>query len=194
MTDTNKTTAKPDAAKSARKRARKVTDRVADSAKSAQQMVTETATSAGRAASDALDTSPLGALAGAIAIGAVAAAFIPTTRRELEALGPWAEKLRDAAGKAFAAAKQAGTIELTAAGLSVAAASDGIGGVVGKIVKAATASASAAATSVKQSRTVPVQSAPAPSSPAHSSPSRSSQTSQTSLGTSSPVDIVSRDV
>ena len=129
------------------------TDKITETAKSAQKLVVDKASDAGRTATQALDSSPLAALAGAIAIGAVAAAFIPTSRREIEALGPWAEKLRDAAEEAFKAARDAGTGELTAAGLTVAAASDGLGGVVGKIVKAATASAAAAASSVKQART-----------------------------------------
>ena len=127
-------------------------DRITETAKTAQRAASDRASEAARATTEALDANPLSALAGAIAIGAVAAAFIPTTRREIEALGPWAEKLRESAQEAYHAAREAGTGELTAGGLTLAAASDGVGGIVGKIVKAVTASATAASTSVRGSR------------------------------------------
>ena len=126
---------------------------IADTAKSVQRMATEKANDAARASTELLDANPFGAIAGVIAAGAVAAALIPTSRREIETLGPLAGKLRHAIEEAVEAAKLAGSNELTAAGLTVAAASDGLGGVVGKVVKAAGVSASAAAASVKQART-----------------------------------------
>jgi hypothetical protein len=131
---------------------KKVAKRVADAAKAASKEAKRRADGASQATVEALDSNPFGALAGAIAVGAVAAALIPATRREIEALGPLADRLRGLAEDAFHAARDAGTMELTAAGLSLAAASDGLGGVVGKIVKAATAATSAAATSVRQER------------------------------------------
>ena len=170
---TNATATKADAVKAAGKRVQDVTDTITKTAHTARQAVAERASQAGRSATETLDSSPLAALAGAIAIGAVAAAFIPTSRREIEALGPWAEKLREAAAEAFQAAREAGTGELTAAGLTVAAASDGLGGIVGKIVKAATASMTAATSSVTSSRgekpaattAEPVSTAPAEPAP-----------------------------
>ena len=126
-------------------------ERVAETARAARDTAKAKADDAVRATAKALDDNPFGALAGAIAVGAVAAAMIPATRRELEALGPWTEKMRESVGEAFEAAKNAGTGELTAAGLTMAAASDGVGGMVGKLVKAMAAASSAAATSVKGS-------------------------------------------
>ena len=127
-------------------------ERVVESARAVGDTAKSKADDAVRATAQALDDNPFGALAGAIAFGAVAAAMIPATRRELESLGPWTDKMRVALGDAFDAAKDAGTGELTAAGLTFASASDGVGGIVGKIVKAAAAASGAAASSVKQSR------------------------------------------
>ena len=144
-TNTNNADAKP-------RRARRTSERVTETVRKTRDTVKASADDAARATVDALGANPLGVLAGAIAAGAVAAALIPATRRELETLGPWTESMKEALVEAFDAAKQAGTGELTAAGLTLAAASEGAGGIVGKIVKAAAAATTAAATSVKTSR------------------------------------------
>ncbi len=133
-------------------RAKKVTERVADATRSAADEAKRRAEEVSQATVQALEENPLAAIAGAVAIGAVAAAFIPATRRELEALGPLAERVREAAGVAFHAAQVAGLGELTAGGLTMAAASDGFGGIVGKFIKAASASTEAAASSIRQAR------------------------------------------
>ena len=127
----------------------KVSERVVEAARTARDEVLRRADEVTEATTDALGANPFGAVAGAIAIGAVAAALIPATEREVRALGPVAQRLREAGIKAFHAAREAGAVELSAAGLSVAAASDGVGGIVGKLVKAATAAGNAAATSVR---------------------------------------------
>lgn len=133
-------------------RAKDAKKRVKEAARLAKKTVTTKANDAAKAATDTLDANPIGLLAGAIAAGAVAAALIPASRQELQALGPWAEKLRDALDEAFDAAKSAGIAELTAGGLTFAAASDGVGGLVGKLVKAAGAASGAATTTVKAKR------------------------------------------
>ncbi len=120
--------------------------------KAASRTVADTADDVADKVQDTLEANPLGALAGAVAIGAAVAALVPTSRREHEALGPLAAKLRNTVGEAFDAARSAGSNELSAAGLTVAAASDGIGGIIGKLSKAATVSATAAATTVRKPR------------------------------------------
>lgn len=147
MTDTRNDSTLPPPRRPAKRR-----ERVVEGARAVGETAKTKADEAVKATAQALDENPFGALAGAIAVGAVAAAMIPATRRELEALGPWTDKMRVALGEAFDAAKDAGTSELTAAGLTLAAASDGVGGLVGKVVKAAAAASGAAASSVKQSR------------------------------------------
>ena len=126
-----------------------VVDRVTGAAVTARDTVLRRADDVTDAANEALESRPFGALAGAIAIGAVAAALVPATATELKALGPIATRLRDMAEAAFQEARQAGMAELSAAGLTLAAASDGTGGLVGKLVKAATAAATAAASSAR---------------------------------------------
>lgn len=128
---------------------------VADSARNVRDTAKTKVDDAVKSTAQALEDNPFGAIAGAIAVGAVAAAMLPATRREVETLGPWTEKLRDTLVDAFDAAKHAGATELTAAGLTMAAASDGVGGMVGKIVKAATAASTAAAGTVKGKRSDP---------------------------------------
>lgn len=140
------------ATREAPRRSKRAKERAKEAARLAKKTVTTTANDAAKAATETLDANPMGMLAGAIAAGAVAAALIPTTRQELQALGPWAEKMRDALEDAFESAKDAGLAELTAGGLTFAAASDGVGGIIGKIVKAAGAASGAAATTVKSSR------------------------------------------
>ena len=140
------------AKKPASRRAGRVTQRVANVATKARDEAVRRSEDALHIAAETLDGNPLGAIASAIAVGAGAAALIPATRREIEALGPLAERLREAAGEAFKAARAAGIAELTTAGLTVAAASDGLGGVVGNLAKAASAAGTAAAGSVRKSR------------------------------------------
>ena len=106
---------------------------------------------AAKATTEALSSSPLAALAGAIAVGAVAAALIPATKRELAAVGPLGDRVRDAMGEAIKAARDAGNGELTAAGISFTAATTGLSGVLASLVKAATVSAVAAGTSMSES-------------------------------------------
>lgn len=119
---------------------------VADAASTARTEVVRRADDATHVASETLDERPFGTIAGAIAIGAVLAALIPASERELKALGPVGRRMRDAADEALQAARQAGMAELSTSGLTLAAASDGAGGIVGKLVKAATAAANAAMT------------------------------------------------
>ena len=153
-------TAKPNGAKSpkpATRRAAKPLDRVTTAARDASEEARKRANETVKATAEALDENPFGAIAGAIAVGAVAAALIPATQRELKALGPLADRLRAAAMAAFDAAKDAGTAELSSAGLTMSAASDGLGGIIGKLVKAATAASSAAASTVKAEGDTPAK-------------------------------------
>ena len=70
---------------------------------------------AGRAAertSETIDTNPMIALAGGLALGAVLAAFLPKTRKEEELLGGYGRKINETAREAARAAKEAGTGKL----------------------------------------------------------------------------------
>jgi ElaB/YqjD/DUF883 family membrane-anchored ribosome-binding protein len=70
---------------------------------------------AGRAAertSETIDTNPMMALAGGLALGAVLAALLPKTRKEEELLGDYGRKINETARDAARAAKEAGTGKL----------------------------------------------------------------------------------
>jgi ElaB/YqjD/DUF883 family membrane-anchored ribosome-binding protein len=70
---------------------------------------------AGRAAertSETIDTNPMMALAGGLALGAVLAALLPKTRKEEELLGGYGRKINETAREAARAAKEAGTGKL----------------------------------------------------------------------------------
>lgn len=74
--------------------------------------------SARRKAGGGIDESPLLALAGGLAAGAVLAALIPASRKEREMLGPVARRAKDKASDAVAAAKDAGQARLDELGLT----------------------------------------------------------------------------
>lgn len=120
----------------------------------------------------AVDNAPLTALAGAIALGAVTAALLPNTTREVETLGPLGQRARGALDSAFAAAKAAGAEQLTAKGLTAAATTSGIGSLIGSIVKAAIAANGAANESM---RTAPDASAKAQDKPVPVAPTPATQ-------------------
>jgi ElaB/YqjD/DUF883 family membrane-anchored ribosome-binding protein len=125
------------------------------------EAVRQQATAAYEAGAAAIDDAPLTALAGAIALGAVAAALIPNSTREIQALGPLGDRVRGAMDSAFTAAKSAGAEQLTARGLTAAATSSGAGALIGSIVKAVLAANGAAKDALSTEEPAAAQSAPA---------------------------------
>ncbi|MGI8705671.1 MAG: hypothetical protein ACR2JJ_07740 [Sphingomicrobium sp.] len=98
----------------------------------------ETTSDATRRAGDAIGQAPLVALGAGIAVGAVVAALLPTSRRERELLGPYADRVTGAARDAAGAAREAGSEKLRELGLTPDAVAE-------KASEAAKASAQAAA-------------------------------------------------
>ncbi|HVL30010.1 MAG TPA: hypothetical protein VM326_04755 [Sphingomicrobium sp.] len=74
--------------------------------------------SARRRATGGIEEAPLLALAGGLAAGAALAALIPASRKERELLGPVAGRIKDKAGEAVSAAKEAGQARLDELGLT----------------------------------------------------------------------------
>jgi gas vesicle protein len=72
---------------------------------------------AGKAASG-IEANPISALVGGIALGAVAAAFVPRTAQEARLLAPVGQRLSDTALGAIDAAKDTAKTELGVLGLS----------------------------------------------------------------------------
>ena len=132
--------------------ARDASEKFAETAQQVREKVTQQTQAAARATAETLESNPFGAVAGAIAIGAVAAALIPASRRELEALGPITDRVKGYVEEAYHAARDAGSSELTAAGLTAAAATNGFGGVIGALIKTATTAAGVAATTMRERR------------------------------------------
>jgi len=104
-------------------------------------------------AGEKLESNPLAALLGGIAIGAIAGALIPRLAKEKELLAPLGEKISEAARAALDAGKSAGTGALEEAGLS----SDQIRAQVSKLVeqalKAANEAGTAAVSAARESAT-----------------------------------------
>ena len=73
---------------------------------------------AGRKTSQGIDSNPVAAVFGGLAIGAIVAALLPRTSREEELLGGVGRKITDTARDAANAAKEAGRGQLDELGLS----------------------------------------------------------------------------
>ena len=102
----------------------------------------DSASGATRRAGDTIGEAPLIALGAGVAIGAVLAALIPTSRRERELLRPYGNRVTDAAREAADAAKRTGSEKLRELGLTPDS-------MVDKASEAARATAQAAVSSFK---------------------------------------------
>lgn len=78
----------------------------------------ETATQVRQKTSDGIDASPVAALLGGLALGALAAAVLPRTRKEDEVLGGIGGRINDSARTAAQAAKDAGLDKLEELGIN----------------------------------------------------------------------------
>lgn len=78
----------------------------------------DSASSAGRKAGDSIGDAPLVALGAGVALGAVLAAILPTSRKERELLRPYGDRVTGAARDAAEAARQAGSDKLRELGLT----------------------------------------------------------------------------
>jgi hypothetical protein len=95
-------------------------------------------------AADTLGQSPLIALAGGLAAGALIAALLPRTETETRAIGPAARRARVGARAALDAARDTGSQRLQDIGLTRGKAEDTIRNLLREVTEAAKASASAA--------------------------------------------------
>jgi hypothetical protein len=113
---------------------------------------------------DAMEANPLAVLAGGAAIGVLAGAVLPRTRRESEMFGKVGKRMTAAAGAAAAAARDTGLQELEAHGISGKAAKAQVGRLLDGVVEAAgTAGEAAANAAAKKAKaaTKPEQKTPA---------------------------------
>jgi hypothetical protein len=118
-------------------------------AQTSRERAIEAYDGARRKAAGGLEESPLLALAGGLAAGAALAALIPASRKERELLGPVTDKLKDRAGDAISAAKDAGQARLDELGLTRDKGTDALRSIVEGAGDAAKASAEAAVASFR---------------------------------------------
>ena len=99
---------------------------------------------------ESLEKNPIAALVGGLAIGAIAAALLPKTKRENDMLGDASNKVRSTASSAVKAARDAGKDQLDALGLNSGAARDQLRTVIDKISQAAATASKAATDAVRK--------------------------------------------
>ncbi len=123
------------------------------SAKDAAGKAVETTRTAARDAvnrtAQTAQANPIAVLAGGIAIGMLAGAFLPNTEQEAKLLGPVGKRLTDTAKGAAAAAKDAGKAELDSLGLNREAARAQVGNVINGVLQALSSAGAAAASKAK---------------------------------------------
>ena len=95
-------------------------------------------------AADQVENTPLAAVAGGIAVGAIAGLLLPKTQQEVQLLGSLGQKINEGAISAAKAAGEAGKAELTAAGLSKVGANEQLGKLLESVGKAARSAGAAA--------------------------------------------------
>ncbi|MDB5709013.1 MAG: hypothetical protein JWL96_1083 [Sphingomonas bacterium] len=124
------------------------------SAKDAAGKAIETTRGAARdvvnQAAQSAQANPIAVLAGGIAVGMLAGAFLPHSEQEAKLLGPVGKRLTDTAKGAAAAAKDAGKAELDSLGLNKDAARAQVGHVINGVLQALSSAGAAAASKAKE--------------------------------------------
>ena len=143
-------TEKKDKAVTLRDRAEDVYDNAREKAVEAYDGARDAASKAGRDASKKVGETPLIALGGGLALGAIIAALLPTSRREKELLGPVTDRIKDTAKGAAASARDAGTARLGELGLTKTAGKDVMQQIIDGALDALKTSAKAATDTVKK--------------------------------------------
>ncbi len=127
---------------------------------------TGTARDLARRTAEGIDANPVAILAGGVALGVLAGAFMPRTAQEARLLRPVGRRLADTARGAVDAARDTAKSEFDVLGLTRNAARDQIGKLLGDVAKAlATAGTAALAAAKASPAAAPEPAAPTPSTP-----------------------------
>jgi ElaB/YqjD/DUF883 family membrane-anchored ribosome-binding protein len=97
-----------------------------------------------------IDSNPVAALVGGLAIGAVLGAILPRTEKEAELLGPLGTRANDTAKAAFAAARTAGQERLDELGINSDSAREQVSKLLETMTQAARSAGSAAVSATKE--------------------------------------------
>lgn len=129
----------------------------ADRARETASHARETAADAARRTAETVEASPLGIVAGGLALGAIAGALLPRSEKEKELLAPLGRQLNERGRAAFRAAQDAGKAQLNELGLTRGAAKDQARSVLDGLGKALSSAGSAAAKSAAAKPAEPQQ-------------------------------------
>ncbi|MFS0736259.1 hypothetical protein ABC347_04335 [Sphingomonas sp. 1P06PA] len=121
-----------------------------EKAEEAYRTAREKASDAARATGQTIESNPIAALVGGLALGAIAGALVPRSDKEKELLGPIGTKLNGAVREAAGAARDAGLAALDERGLNKDAAKDQVNKLVDIAAKAAGSAGTAAADAVRK--------------------------------------------
>jgi ElaB/YqjD/DUF883 family membrane-anchored ribosome-binding protein len=135
---------------SARERTSAAYGTARDRASSAAEAARERAARARERTSQGVETNPMGAVVGGLALGALIAAILPKSRREEELLGNYGRRINDTAREAARAAKEAGKSKLDELGVNQDNAKQKLGEVASKAGQAAREAARTSATAAAQ--------------------------------------------
>jgi len=108
----------------------------------------EAARAASRKAADGVDSFPVAALVGGLALGVVLGAILPGTRQEEELLGSIGGKINERAKNAACAARDAGQAKLDELGISTDAAGKQVGKLIESVAQVAESAGTAAVDAV----------------------------------------------
>ena len=125
-------------------------DEALNTAKTKANIAKDNAGKAAKQAAESVESNPIIALIGGIAIGAIAAALLPRTLREDKTLGSMGTTVRNTASNAVKAAKTAGLDQLGTLGITTSAAKDQFRDIVKKIGQAAASASSAAGDTLRK--------------------------------------------
>ena len=139
------TTAAKEASATAKRNASAVVDKSKAVASRSVESSKALAKKAGNTTSQTIDKNPLVLLAGGLAMGAIAALLIPTTKKEQKAFGKVGKKLNKTAKRAVDAAKSAGKEKVENLGLNQDSLRDQFRDLVSKASEAVKAAGKAAA-------------------------------------------------
>lgn len=103
-----------------------------------------------RRAAERIEENPVGALVGGLALGVIAGALLPATRREAKLLGPLGAAAGEAGKVAARSAREAGQQKLAELGINRDTARDQVNKLVDSALKAAGEAGSAAVKSVRE--------------------------------------------